>query len=298
MSSASNRVEVRVPPRAERLDPWIAACVSALLHLLMLLLLLLASKPSLTAPQGATSGGRVKVDFVGQTRQPVRPVKAPPSPPPPQKPEPARTRPAASRVQSTLVEHAKDPAPPQADDAPDTTAQRRPPRQRPTPPPVEPPPTLDEATQSQAQTPAASPPPTQRHPETWTGRPPGMLEEDTADGSARGTSIDRGRRNDPQAAQASLEVGGYQVWYGLRSATQLRAWMDQGMKELSIPLPGTQYYMVCPAQVALDRGSGKCRLVAPDSPELKAIGDAREVIDMIQVYRRGELVWSGPGPYR
>ncbi|MEE7548770.1 type II toxin-antitoxin system RelE/ParE family toxin, partial [Xanthomonas sp. Kuri4-1] len=125
-------------------------------------------------------------------------------------------------------------------------------------------------------------------------------DEDTADadGSARSASTDRGRRNDPTAAQASLEVGGYQVWYDLRSATQLRAWMDQGMTELSIPLPGTQYYMVCPAQVALDRGSGKCRLVEPGSPELKTIGDAREVINMIQVYRRGELVWSGPGPYR
>ena len=36
----------------------------------------------------------------------------------------------------------------------------------------------------------------------------------------------------------------------------------------------------------------------PDDPELKNIGDAREVINMQQVYRRGEAVWRGPGPYR
>ena len=31
---------------------------------------------------------------------------------------------------------------------------------------------------------------------------------------------------------------------------------------------------------------------------LAAIGDAREVVTMHQVYRRGNLVWWGPGPYR
>ena len=43
---------------------------------------------------------------------------------------------------------------------------------------------------------------------------------------------------------------------------------------------------------------GPCRLLEPDSPELAKIGDAREVINMQKVYRLGEEVWSGPGPYR
>jgi hypothetical protein len=43
---------------------------------------------------------------------------------------------------------------------------------------------------------------------------------------------------------------------------------------------------------------GPCRLLEPDDPELANIGDAREVINMQQVYRQGELVWRGPGPYK
>ena len=70
------------------------------------------------------------------------------------------------------------------------------------------------------------------------------------------------------------------------------------MKEIAIPLPGTQYRMVCALEIALRRGSGKCRLLEPSSPQMQAIGDGREVINMIQVYRRGEVVWRGPGPYR
>lgn len=95
-----------------------------------------------------------------------------------------------------------------------------------------------------------------------------------------------------------MEVGSYQVYYDLRSEPRLRAWREQGMTELFLPLPGTQRYMVCPLETALRRESGPCRLLEPDSPELEKIGDAREVIDMQKVYRRGELVWSGPGPYR
>jgi hypothetical protein len=128
-----------------------------------------------------------------------------------------------------------------------------------------------------------------------------MLPEDLAPenaGLARSAAIDTGRRNDASTGAPSMEVGGYQVYYDQRSETRLRAWRDQGMTEIFLPLPGTRRYMVCPLETALKRESGPCRLLEPDSPELKTIGDAREVINMQKVYRLGEEVWSGPGPYR
>ena len=98
--------------------------------------------------------------------------------------------------------------------------------------------------------------------------------------------------------EPSMEVGGYQIVYDLLGEARLRGWIEQGMKEVSIPLPGTRQRMVCPAEVALRRGSSKCRLLDPGDPAMQAIGDAREVITVMYVYRRGELVWRGPGPYR
>ncbi len=100
-----------------------------------------------------------------------------------------------------------------------------------------------------------------------------------------------------------MEVGGYQIVYDLLSEEKLRAWMDgakevDGKKELSIPLPGTTYLMVCPAEVALRRGSSKCRMLQAGSPELQDIGDARQFVIVMYVYRYGELLWRGPGPYR
>ena len=282
MSNASIRVDSRAEPWVDRLQPWLAGFISALLHLLMLLLLLYASKPTMTPPQGAASGGRVKVDFIGETSLPEQRIPAPPSAPS----KSVRTPRAASRVQTTLVAQSDDPV---AVEEPPTPEAPTPPRP------------VDEEAPRQAQAPAASPPPsTRRRSATW-GRPPGLLQEDIAaddGGLTRNASSAEGNRHDINAAEPSLEIGGYQVYYDLRSETRLRAWMDKGIKELFLPLPGTQFYMVCQAQVALDRGSGKCRLLAPDSPEMPAIGDAREVIDMIQVYRQGELVWRGPGPYR
>ena len=56
--------------------------------------------------------------------------------------------------------------------------------------------------------------------------------------------------------------------------------------------------MVCPLEIARRRESGACRLLDPDDPEMSGIGDAREVISMHRVYRRGELVWRGPRAYR
>ena len=282
MSTASTRVQARGQARIDRWMPWIAALISALLHLLLLLLLLLASKPTVTTPQGAVSGGRMKVDFVGQPRE----SKAPPSPRPSPAPTRVQRRPAASPVRSTLVRQADQPVPP-----PDAAAP---------PDSVAVPDTEEDEAPSQTQAPAASAP-VERRPETWTGRPPGLLQQDTApndEGLANSAAINRGSRNDAASGAPSLDVGGYQVVYDLRSETLLRAWKDQGMKEISIPLPGTQYRMVCPLEIAIRRGSGKCRLLDPYSPEMQAIGDGREVINMVQVYRQGELVWRGPGPYR
>lgn len=301
MSRASNRAPTPAETRGERWQRWIALFVSTLLHVLMALLLLYAAKPTMSSPQGAPGGSRMKVDFIGETDRPQRPVPPQPTPPPAHAPARKRTARAATPVQSTLVAQSDDPVPP-TDTA--TKGAEQTPAPTPTPQPAMPTPASapaqDAPTASQAQTDSPPPPPTERRPQTWTGRPPGALDTDTAadnSGLAAGPSS-RGDRHDVDAAQPSLEVGGYLVYYDLGSESQLRAWQAEGMKEMFILLPGTEYRMVCPLQIALDRGSGKCRALSPDSPELKGIGDARQVITMLQVYRRGELVWRGPGPYR
>lgn len=302
MSSASSHLEHGAEPGTERLQRWIAALASALLHLLLLLLLLYASKPTMTAPAGAAGGSRMKVDFVGEappTDQPEHPPRSATTGRHPH-PRPPRPRPpTATRVQSTLVAQARDPVPP-----PDARAAQQPPapEQRPSEPQPDASPTPDEAAPSRSQATTASPPSgAQRHPETWTGRPPGMLDRDTARenaGMADSAAINRGNGRAADTSGPSMEVGGYQVYYDLHSETLLRSWKEQGMTEVYILLPGTDSRMVCPLEIALRRGSGKCRLLAPDSPELKAIGDARQVITMMDVYHQGERVWHGPGPYR
>ncbi|MFT4255994.1 MAG: type II toxin-antitoxin system RelE/ParE family toxin [Pseudoxanthomonas sp.] len=277
MNQASIHAANEAGPWNERLDPWLASLVSALLHLLMLLALLNADPPPMTAAQGAAAGGRTRADFIGRENPPT-PVEQPvPRPPKPQLPKPVRKPRKAAPVPSAIVEQAENPLPPEADDAPE------PPAPAPSPP-------------------VPSPPaPAQRYPRTWTGRPPGLIEQDVADnpaGLARNPVGTQGNRRDSTAEGNGLEVGGYLVQYDLRNETRLREWKEAGMTELFLPLPGTQSLMVCPLQVALDRDSGECRLLPPDSPELAKIGDARLVIDMLQVYRRGEPVWRGPGPYR
>ena len=269
MSKASSPPDATADCWIVRWQHWIAVLLSALLHLLLLILVMLTPPITVAPPQGAAAGGsRMAVDVIGAATP--QPTLAPPVNKPPA-PKAARKSPPTSRVQSTPVIRADDPLPP---DEP------------------------DEATQAQA--PAASPPPTPpRRPHVW-GQPPGMLQEDLAPenaGLARSPAIDRGRGN-ASGNDTSLEVGGYQVYYDLRNETKLRAWRDQGMTEIFLPLPGSRQYMACPLETALKRDSGPCRLVDPDAPEMKAIGDARDVIDMQKVYRRGELVWSGPGPYR
>lgn len=270
MSKAPSPADSRAEDRIERLQHWTAVLLSALLHLLFLILMMLTPPITVAPPEGAAAGGsRMAVDFIGATTP--QPTLAPPVNKPPASKSARKSRPK-SRVQSTPVIRADDPLPP---DAPDEA--------------------------EQAQAPAASPPPTpQRRTHVW-GQPPGMLQEDTAPenaGLAKSPSIDRGRGGNGSGADTSLEVGGYQVYYDLRNEIKLRAWRDQGMTEIFLPLPGSRQYMACPLETALRRDSGPCRLVDPASPEMKAIGDARDVIDMQKVYRRGELVWSGPGPYR
>jgi hypothetical protein len=269
MSKASSRADAGAEP-IERLQHWIAVCVSVLLHVLLLMLAILAPPIDVTPPEGADAdaGGRMAVAFVGE---------APPPPSLSMSSRPPATPPPASRVQTTPVPRAIDPVPPAA---PDEPAQ-------------------GQADASAATTPPASTVPWRRA-HTW-GQPPGMLPEESAPvnaGLARSPAQRRGRGDSAANTGPSLEVGGYQVYYDLRSERTLRAWRDQGMTELFLPLPGTRQYMVCPLETALKRESGPCRLIEPDSPELEALGDAREGIDMQRVYRQGEVVWRGPGPYR
>ena len=271
MSQASRPADARAESRIERLQHWIAALSSALLHLLFVLIAIWLSPVNVTPPQGSAAGSRMAVDFIGKTPPPPTPK------PSPRKVEASKPA-AAARVQTTAVAHSDDPLP---DDNPDDAAQG----------------------DSQASA-AATPPPaptqaTPRRSHTW-GQPPGMLREDLAAenaGLARSPATQRGRGND-SVAGPSMEVGGYQVYYDLRSETRLRTWRDQGMTEVFLPLPGSRRYMACPLETALKRESGPCRLIEPDSPELANIGDAREAINMQKVFRMGEVVWSGPGAYR
>ena len=270
MSDISTRPDAGVKPRIERLQRWIAALLSVLLHVLFVLILLWSAKVVVTQPQGASSGGRVRVNFVGESAQPEPSPPVPPSPTPPREPRPATQvqKPEPVRPRKPVLEATY----------------------------IEPPPT-PQPEQRASQAPQV---PGQRRPQAWTGRPPGLLEEDVADdeGQSRGPANRQGNQNDLSAGEPSMEVGGYQIVYDLLGEERLRGWIGQGMKEVSIPLPGTRQRMVCPAEVALRRGSSKCRLLEPNDPEMEAIGDAREVITVMYVYRRGELVWRGPGPYR
>ena len=259
----------------ERLQSWVAGLLSGTLHLAILLLAMLAEPVTMQPPQGAAAGGsRVEVVMIGETPDTAPLSVAPPvnapavqTPQPPQ-PDPAEAAPVPPRVQPTPVVQA------------------------------------DEAMQRRRARPAASSPPptptTHRRAHVW-GQPPGMLPQDHAPvnaGTAASPSTDRGRRHATTASETSLEVGGFQVLYDVRSEQRLRQWRDEGITELFLPLPGTRDYMVCPLEIALRRESGACRLLDPDDPEMAGIGDAREVISMHRVYRRGELVWRGPRAYR
>ncbi|ATD66555.1 MULTISPECIES: plasmid stabilization protein ParE [Luteimonas] len=298
MSKASRHAGGQATSRIDRLQPWIAALASALLHLWFAYLLLTSQPIVMTTPQGASAGSRMVVDFVGIT--PSQPVVAPVARPAPATP-PAQSAPAASRVRTTRVEQAEAPVPPEAPDPADALTEVRPPQPAQQPSDVPPVPVQSpaDAGQGAAQT-AASPPSQQRRQHVW-GQPPGMLPEETApvnSGLSRSPSVGRGRGRDASSDLPSLEVGGYQVIYDTTSETRLREWRDQGVSELFIPLPGTRRLMVCPLETALRRESSDCRMVDPEDPQMRGIGDAREVIGFHRVYRQGEVVWRGPGPYR
>ncbi len=291
MSEASQRPEVAAGSRIDRLQRGIAAITSAVLHLLLLIVLLHSSPPVITTTESAGSGSRVRVNFIGEPVQAEQPVETPQTPPSSQRPQPSRP-PPASRVQSTLVDRSDAPVPPNTADVQDPETERR---MRTEQAPNTP-------TQSPPRPRADSPPPSsRRRPETWTGRPPGLLEEESAPmnaGRERSPALREGRGRDATGNGPAMELGGYLVYYDVLSEERLRAWAAQGMTEISIPLPGTRYYMVCPLEIALKRGAGKCRPLDPDSPDMRAIGDARQAVTMISVYKQGELVWRGPGPYR
>ncbi|MGO1719286.1 MAG: type II toxin-antitoxin system RelE/ParE family toxin [Luteimonas sp.] len=274
MNSASRRAQARGRARDERVQSRVAALLSAALHLLLLLLAMSSEPITTSTPQGAAAGSRVEVVMIGETPESTPPTDLPPVPAPaaqqpePRPPDPAEVSPPVPDIQPTPVVRADEPLP---------------------------------RDQAQTPPPTGSPPPTTgRRAHTW-GQPPGMLPQDHAPvnaGPAPSPAVEPGRRHDASSSEPNLEVGGYQVLYDLRSEARLRAWRDEGITELFIPLPGTREYMVCPLEIALRRESGACRLLDPDDPEMETIGDAREVINAQRVYRRGELMWSGPRPYR
>ena len=288
MSKAFRRAEGRAPSRTERLQPWFAAVVSAALHVLFAYLLLTSRPIVFQPPQGASSGSPMAVQYIGIT--PPQPVTSPVPSPPPQT-SPTGSAPAPSRVRTTRVDTPAEAASPDEANPTEALVDVRPPRAAP--------PVVEAPQPVQSQT-AASPNDDQRRDRVW-GQPPGMLPEATAPvaaGTDRSPRIGRGRGRDTSSDRPSLEVGGYQVVYDTTSETRLREWRDEGITELSIPLPGTRRLMVCPLETALRRESSDCRMLDPEDPEMAGIGDAREVIGFHRVYRQGEVVWRGPGPYR
>ncbi|WP_129134690.1 type II toxin-antitoxin system RelE/ParE family toxin [Luteimonas sp. YGD11-2] len=287
MSRASTRAANGHPSRSDRVQRPIAVLATVGLHLWLAWLLLSSTPMTPNDPQGAEAGSPMVVDFVGLT--PPQPVQAPHASPPPPRPR-APARAAPSRVRTTEVARADDARPPDADTQAPSITEALAPMPVPEPTPPAPAPVAGAAT---------SPPAPQQRQHTW-GQPPGMLPRETAPvnaGRGRNVAAGRGRGHDSSSGP-SLEAGGYQVTYDLRSETRLRAWRDAGMTEVFFPLPGTRQRMVCPLETALRRESGPCRLLSPDDPELASIGDAREVITMHGVYRRGEMLWRGPGAYR
>lgn len=254
------------------------------MHLLLLLLVLWMPPITMAPPQDGAAGGAIAVTFIDDTQDPPPPAREPTVRKAPAR-KPAKAAPPAERIRTTRVARAAEPVPPDTADQADHSNPRV----------VE----LAAPPEAPATPPAGAPSQARQRPPTW-GQPPGMMPDNphpVAAGPARGRA-GRTRGNDTPSSGTSMEVGGYQVYYDLLDETRLRAWRDQGMTELFLPLPGTRRYMVCPLDIALRRDSGECRLVEPDSPELAAIGDARDVIVMQRVYRLGEVLWRGPGAYR
>ncbi|MGB0134618.1 type II toxin-antitoxin system RelE/ParE family toxin [Dokdonella sp.] len=256
--------------RTERVQRWVAALLTALLHVLLALFLMSPPPPiTMTTPQGQAGGSAMEVSLLDE------PVSQPPPSPQPVHRKPVRpNKPRTSRAIA--------PRPPtpvvQLSDTSDT-------------------PTVLPITDPE---PPEEPDETAERPEQAFGPPPGFRSENARANAALAAKLgrNRGRSNNAAPAGTNMGIDGFNVYYNLADEDRLRTWRNQGITELFLPLPGTLRRMVCPLEVALRRGSGKCRMVEMDSPELEFIGDAREVIDIQRVYRLGEEVWSGPGSYR
>lgn len=304
MNTASRRTDAGAPDRRDRLQRWSAALFTVLLHGLLVLLALL-SRPVTVTTQGASGGGSsLEVTYIEDVARPPLPSPRPPTRTTAADP-PAKAPPATTRVRSTQVARADDPVLPVDDATTDSQATSR--ATQPTPDPPEPTPSPpdvpDDAAERETAAPIAETAPPIQRPTRMKGLPPGMRLEDLAPARAQrgrgpAVAVAQGRGSGAGTSGASMGVDGYQVYYELVYETRLRAWRDQGMTELFLPLPGTRRLMVCPLEIALRRGSGACRMVEPDAPELASIGDARDVVFMQRVYRLGEAVWTGPGPYR
>ncbi|WP_395683901.1 type II toxin-antitoxin system RelE/ParE family toxin [Dokdonella sp.] len=260
----------------------LAALVSVLLHAL-LLVVMMRDPPITTATQQARAGSSgMRVTLLDQT--------LPPSPAEPVPPVHKRARPnkpkaprAIERPPPIPIDQATVPMPAEVADTTDPAD---------IPPDTAPEPSAAPRDTAKVARPA----------HVW-GQPPGMsAPDDNAIASAALAAklgSNRGRSDTaPPPVGPDMGVDGFQVFYELANETRLRAWRAQGMTELFLPMPGSLRLMVCPLEVALRRGSSACRMVDPDSPQLKVIGDARDVINIRRVYHLGDVVWSGPGPYR
>jgi hypothetical protein len=216
----------------------------------------------MTAPQGQAGGSAMQVTLVDES------LSAPPTEPQPMRRKPVKKPKTSRAITPTPVVQAAIPMPPQVTDPSDTPTE---------------------------------PADTEERPAQAFGPPPGFRPDANARANAALAAKlgrNRGRSNNAAPAGTNMGVDGFQVYYDLVEEDRLRDWRNQGITELFLPMPGTYRIMVCPLEVALRRGSGECRMVEMDSPELKFIGDAREVIDIQRVYRLGKQVWSGPGAYR
>lgn len=268
----------------DRWQSWGSALLSALLHLLILLLVLHAAKTKIAPPAGGGLGGaRVPVEFIGQ---PSQGEKRPPLPmtgtPQTDKPKPPRPPKKVSPIQATRVAKADTPLPPEQPQPQQTQANDSAGRQR------------------RVQPPAGDPNAAKRT-VTPPGQAPGMVSRETAPANyGAGRGLSRHQTPGPAAPgrEPRMDVDGHQIYYDVRNEAWLLDWQAQGMTELYFPLPGRKDFMVCALEIIVRRGSGGCRLVPPGDPELENIGDARKVVHVMRVYRRGELIWSGPGAYR
>ena len=282
MSRTSHRAIHGPRDRTDRVHRALAALVSVLLHALLLVVMMRDPPITMATQQAEAGSSGMSVTLLDQT--------LPPSPAEPVPPVHKRARPkkpaaprAIKRPPPIPVEQATVPMPAEVADTTDTSNVS--------------PDTAPEPTDAPRDTAKVT-----RPAHIW-GQPPGMAAPDAnaiaSAALAAKLGSNRGRSDTaPPPVGPEMGVDGFQVYYDLANETRLRAWREQGMTELFLPMPGSLRLMVCPLEVALRRGSSACRMVDRDSPQLKVIGDARDVINIQQVYHLGDRVWSGSGPYR